>query len=82
MSGWLRHCFQVTKFWQFKQLNYNKTIDQYCMRLRQQAIICEFGNSKNEIRMKLVEGCLSSRVRRKASQDDLSLAEILKLLKH
>ncbi len=40
-------------------------------------MICEFSSIENEIKIQLVEGCLSSRVRRKAIQDDLSLANIL-----
>ena len=68
--------FETHKFRQLKQVT-EETIDQYCTRLRQQAIICEFSNSENEIKIQLVEGCLSSRVRRKAIQDDLSLADIL-----
>ncbi|CAB4044482.1 Hypothetical predicted protein, partial [Paramuricea clavata] len=67
---------ETHKFRQLKQIT-EETIDQYCTRLRQQAIICEFSNSENEIKIQLVEGCLSSRVRRKAIQDDLSLANIL-----
>ena len=68
--------FETHKFRQLKQVT-EETIDQYCTRLRQQAIICEFYNSENEIKIQLVEGCLSSKVRRKAIQDDLSLADIL-----
>ena len=67
---------ETHKFRQLKQIT-EETIDQYCTRLRQQAIICEFTNSENEFKIQLVEGCLSSRVRRKAIQDDLSLANIL-----
>ena len=68
--------FETHKFRQLKQVT-GEMIDQYCTRLRQQAIICEFSNSENAIKIQLVEGRLSSRVRRKAIQDDLSLADIL-----
>ena len=68
--------FKTHKFRQLKQVT-EDTIEQYCTRLRQQAIICEFSNSENELKIQLVEGCLSSRVRRKAIEDDLSLANIL-----
>ena len=54
-----------------------KQINQYATRLRQQVIICELANSENEIRIQEVEGSLSSRVRRKATQDGWSLAEVL-----
>ena len=64
---------ETRKFRQLKQIT-EETIAQYCTRLRQQAIICEFSNSENQLKIQLVEGCLSSRVRRKAIQDDLSLA--------
>ena len=67
---------ETRKFRQLKQIT-EETIDQYCTRLRQQAIICEFSNSENQLKIQLVEGCLSSQVRRKAIQDDLSLANIL-----
>ena len=59
-----------------------KQIDQYSTRLRQQVIICEFANSENEIRIPQLEESLSSRVRRKATQDGLSLAEILSKTTH
>ena len=68
--------FEVHKFRLLKQIT-DETINQYCTRLRQQAVIREFSNSENEIKIQLVEGCLSSRVGRKAIQDDLSLADIL-----
>ena len=68
--------FETHKFRQLKQVT-EETIDQYCTRHRQRAIICEFSNMENEIKIQLLEGCLSSRVRRKAIQDDLSLADIL-----
>ena len=54
-----------------------ETIDQYCIRLQQQAIICEFSNSEHEIKIQLVEACLSSRGRRKAIQEDFTLADTL-----
>ena len=53
---------ETHKFRQLKQIT-EETIDQYCTRLRQQAIICEFTNSENELKIQLVEGCLSSRHR-------------------
>ena len=68
-------CLKLINF-QLKQVT-EEAIDQYCTRLQQQAIICEFSKSENEIIIQLVEGCLSSRVRRKAIHDDLSLADIL-----
>ena len=58
---------ETHKFRQLKQIT-EETIGQYCTRLRQQAIICEFTSSENELKIQLVEGCLSSRVRRKAIQ--------------
>jgi hypothetical protein len=48
---------ETHKFCQLKQIT-EETIDQYCTRLRQQAIICEFSNSENELKIQLVEGCL------------------------
>ena len=68
--------FETHKFRQLKQMT-EETIDQYCTRLRQQAIICEFSDSEHEIKIQLVEACLSSRVRRKAIQEDLTLADTL-----
>ncbi len=69
--------FETHKFRQLIQLTIEERIYQYCARLRQQAMICEFSSIENEIKIQLVEGCLSSRVRRKAIQDDFSLANIL-----
>ena len=68
--------YEVHKFRQLKQLS-EETIDQFCTRPRQQAIVCEFTNTKREIKIQLVERCLSSRVRRRAVRDDLSLTDIL-----
>ena len=63
--------FEVHKFRQFKQIS-DETIDEYCTRLRHLAIICDFANSKDGVRIQLVERCLSLRVRSKAIHYDLS----------
>ncbi len=43
--------FETHKFRQLKQLT-EETIDQYCTRLRQQAMICEFSSIENEIKIR------------------------------
>ena len=48
------------------------------MRLRELARNCEFGDIDKEIKIQLVEKCTSTRVRRKALREEISLEDLLK----
>ena len=57
----------------------NETIDQYCTRLRQLSAKCDFADDEREIKTQIIEGCLSSQLRRKALEKDRKLDELLEL---
>lgn len=46
-----------------------ETLDQFHTRLRQLADTCEFQDTNREIKSQIVQGCASSRLRRKALRD-------------
>ncbi|XP_068758137.1 uncharacterized protein [Montipora capricornis] len=54
-----------------------KSLDCYCTRLRCLAQTCEFTNKDEEIKSHIVMSCLSSRLRRRALQDDMNLKALL-----
>ncbi|XP_041471780.1 uncharacterized protein K02A2.6-like [Lytechinus variegatus] len=56
-----------------------ESIDQYCTRLRKLAERCNFTDAERELKTQIIEGCLSSQLRRKALEKDRGLEEILEL---
>ena len=56
----------------------DETLDQFHMRLRELAQNCEFADIDKEIKIQLVEKCTSTRVRRKALREQISLEDLLK----
>ncbi|XP_061176120.1 uncharacterized protein K02A2.6-like [Saccostrea echinata] len=69
--------FEIYKFRQAKQ-NSSETMDSYHTRLRQLAENCEFEDIDREIKSQVIQGCESSRLRRKALREpDLTLQQIL-----
>ena len=70
-----RHIFRQTK------QEESETVDQFVVRLSNQAANCEFGTSKNEqIRDQIIDKCKSTELRRKLLEkgQDLTLAETQK----
>ena len=58
----------------------NETMDKFHMRLRQLSQDCGFTDTDKEIRTQIVQGCSSSRLRRKILQESgKSLEDILKM---
>ena len=57
----------------------NEAVDQYCTRLRQLASKCDFADDEREIKTQIIEGCLSSQLRRKALEKDKKRDELLEL---
>ena len=55
----------------------NETIDQFHTRLRHLSATCDFKDADEEIKTQLVEHCTSSRVRRKAFREEVSLGDLL-----
>jgi hypothetical protein len=68
--------YEVYKFRQAKQ-SANETIDSFHTRLRQLAHNCEFTENDREVKSQIIQGCQSTRLRRKALREDLNL-ELLK----
>ena len=60
--------FEVYKFRQVKQEK-GEDIASLLTRLRQMAVTCEFADTDREIKTQLIQGCTSSRLRRKALSD-------------
>ena len=55
----------------------NERIDQFHTRLRHLSATCDFKDVDEEINNQLVEHCTSSRVRRKALREEVSLSDLL-----
>ena len=61
-----------------KEVQGEDTMDQYATRLRQLAKNCDFHDKDREIKAQIVQGCTSSRLRRKALREpELSLTQLL-----
>ena len=71
--------YEVYKFRQAKQQS-DEGIDAYLTRLRQLSINCDFeANKDKEIKSQIIQGCSSSRLRRRALREDHTLEQLLKL---
>ena len=57
--------------------NPGESLDSYCTRLRRLAQACEFTNEDEEIKSDIVVSFLSSRLRRRALRDDMTLKALL-----
>lgn len=69
--------FEIFEYRQMKQKD-SETVDEFATRLRQKADHCDFGDNKNkEIKSQIIQGCKSSKLRRKALQDNLDLTNLL-----
>ncbi|XP_062610353.1 uncharacterized protein K02A2.6-like [Saccostrea cucullata] len=70
--------FEVYKFRQAKQ-EPGETIDTFHTKLRQLSLTCEFNNNDKEVKSQIIQGCSSTRLRRRALRDDVNLEDLLKL---
>ncbi|XP_053381714.1 uncharacterized protein LOC128549223 [Mercenaria mercenaria] len=68
--------YEVYKFRQTKQES-SETIDTYHTRLRQLCENCEFAEKDKEIKSQIIQGCQSTRLRRKALKQDITLDELI-----
>ena len=68
--------YEIHVFRQAKQ-NQEETLDQFYTRLCQLAQTCEFTDPTAEIKIQLMENCCSSRLRRKALREDITLDALL-----
>ncbi|XP_038063161.1 uncharacterized protein LOC119733867 [Patiria miniata] len=59
--------------------NTTENIHQYCTRLRQQAVKCDFSDIDRELKTQIIEGCTSKHLRRKSLEKDRNLTELLEL---
>ena len=67
---------EIFKFRQASQ-NSGETIDSFYTRLRTLASTCDFHDADKEILSQILQGCTSSRLRRKALKDDYTLKQVL-----
>ena len=70
--------FEVYKFRQAKQQQ-SEGIDAYLTRLRQLSINCAFDDNDKEVKSQIIQGCSSTRLRRRALREDPTLEDLLKL---
>eukprot|EP00745_Piridium_sociabile_P029527 TRINITY_DN48507_c1_g1_i2.p1 TRINITY_DN48507_c1_g1~~TRINITY_DN48507_c1_g1_i2.p1 ORF type:complete len:283 (-),score=41.55 TRINITY_DN48507_c1_g1_i2:214-1062(-) len=68
--------YETFKFRQTVQ-NQDESIDTFATRLRTMASLCDFRNADREILAQIIQGCSSTRLRRKALKDDMSLTNVL-----
>ena len=76
------------KIYHFRKMHQNEpsvtkrgeveTIDEYVTRLKKASTRCEFTDKNLEIKLQIVFGCISKRVRRKALSEDISLDDLVK----
>ena len=69
--------YETYRFRQSKQRD-SETIDEFCTRLRQLSVTCEFHDKNREIKNQILMGCKSGQLRRKALRDDMDLDNLLK----
>ena len=65
----------VYRFRQAKQ-SPDETIDSFHTGLRQLALNCEFADTSKEVKSQIIQGCHSTRLRRKVLRDDTDLTEL------
>lgn len=67
----------------FRQLKQNEgdKMNQYIMRLRQQAKNCEFQAEDMEICGQIVEKCVSNKLRRLLEEEDFKLEDVMKIVR-
>lgn len=68
--------FETYKFRQIKQ-EVGENMDAYYTRLRTQAGLCDFHDKDSEILSQIIQGCSSSRLRRRALRDNFDLQKII-----
>ncbi|RUS68861.1 hypothetical protein EGW08_023376 [Elysia chlorotica] len=68
--------FEAFKLRKMKQLAL-ENVDQFHVRLRSQAALCNFADTDREILAQMIEGVNSSKLRRKALRDRLTLTQFL-----
>jgi len=54
-----------------------ESVDQFHVRLRRQAALCDFADLEREILSQMIEGVISSKLRRKAIRDKVTLQQFL-----
>lgn len=68
--------YEIYKFRQAKQTS-DETIDSFHTRLRQLAVNCEFTEKSKEVQSQIIQGCHSTRLRRKALREDTTLEGLI-----
>ncbi|XP_033755766.1 uncharacterized protein LOC117338519 [Pecten maximus] len=68
--------FEVFKFRQTRQMS-SENIDSFHTRLRQLGQNCEFVDCDKEIKSQIIQGCSSTKFRRRALQEDMDLHRLI-----
>lgn len=69
--------FEIYKFRQSKP-EANENIDSFHTKLRTLSENCDFTDKNKEIKSQIIQGCSSTRLRRKALREELSLDDLIK----
>lgn len=71
--------FAVYLFRYYQQQT-QETLDQFCTRLRERAAHCNFADKDSEIKQQIIQGCTSSKLRRRVLHEpQLSLQQLVVL---
>ncbi len=68
--------FETFKFRRLTQ-QAGEGIDAFYTRLRRMSANCDFANTEREILAQIIQGCTSTKVRRRALKDDLTLQQVI-----
>ncbi|GFS22577.1 retrovirus-related Pol polyprotein from transposon 412 [Elysia marginata] len=68
--------YESFKFRKMHQIQV-ESVDQFHVRLRRQAALCEFADLERELLSQMIEGVISSKLRKKALRDKVTLHQFL-----
>ena len=68
--------YEIYKFRQAKQEE-SETVDTFHTRLKRLSINCDFATVDKEIKSQIIQGCHSSRLRRRALREEMKLDTVL-----
>ena len=68
--------YEIYVFRQAKQAT-GETVGEFCTRLRQLSVNCEFSDKQSEIKSQIIQNCTSNSLRRKALSGSMTLDKLL-----
>lgn len=68
---------QILKFRKMHQMP-GESIDSFIIRLKTQAEYCKFTSKDNEIKLQVITGCISNKIKQKATQETITYDDLVK----